>query len=155
MRVVVLRMMKSTSLPAQFLSTFGIFVPMVLMFIVVMLPPVSIFSFMVLLLFVAMAAVEQFGLHRFQSLVLTLTCLVASIQLPVRYISILPSCHLWIQNHFPEKDHQARAWRRRSEVAGAVGGPGFVHGARGSPKEAHADGSPYAGIKLGASDAIF
>lgn len=36
------RMIKKTSYLAQFLSTFGIFVPMVLMFIAVMLPPVPL-----------------------------------------------------------------------------------------------------------------
>ena len=37
-----LRMMRNTSLLGQFLSTFGIFVPMVIMFVAVMLPPVRL-----------------------------------------------------------------------------------------------------------------
>ncbi|CAJ1443401.1 unnamed protein product [Effrenium voratum] len=99
-------MLDSQSLLAQFLSTLGIFVPLALMFVAVMLPPVSMFSFAVLLLFVAMAAVEQFGLQRFRSTVLTLSCLVAAVQLPVRFCSMLPAFHRWIQEHLPEETHK-------------------------------------------------
>ncbi|CAK9066058.1 unnamed protein product [Durusdinium trenchii] len=104
--IASLRMMSHTSLLAQCSSTFGIFLPMVLMFVVVMLPPASIFSFAVLLLFVAMAAVEQFGLHRFHSTVLMLTCLVAAIQLPFRFVVMLPSIKAFIQEHLPKADYK-------------------------------------------------
>ncbi|CAL1158893.1 unnamed protein product [Cladocopium goreaui] len=67
---------------------------------------VSIFSFVVLVLFVAMAAVEQFSLLRCRSLVLTLTCLVAALQLPLRFLLLMPRCQSWIEEQFPEAEHE-------------------------------------------------
>ncbi|CAE8741522.1 unnamed protein product [Polarella glacialis] len=109
-------LMQGASLLAQFFSNFGIFVQMGLMFGMVMMPPVSVFSFVVLLLFVGIVAVEQFGpssglmaLGRrtgLRHLLLTATAVFAALQLPVRYTIMLPVVQQWLERVWPEEAHK-------------------------------------------------
>lgn len=99
-------MIESTSLLAQFLASFGMFAPLVLMFVAVMLPPVSMYAFVLLLLFVAMAAVEQFGLRTLRRAVLVATGVVSAVQLPVRYLCMLPAFYNWIAKVAPKEEYQ-------------------------------------------------
>ncbi|CAK0873224.1 unnamed protein product [Prorocentrum cordatum] len=93
----------SAPVPMQLLSDFGVFAQMLLVIMIVRAPPVSIWSFLLLLLFVALVTVEQSETWRsnVRERILLATAMYCIVQLPVRYLGLLPGATKWLASVLP------------------------------------------------------
>ncbi|CAE8588256.1 unnamed protein product [Polarella glacialis] len=100
----------STSALAWFLWIGGIFIEMALMFLLVMIEPFTVGSFLVLLLFIGTVAVEQFQpTSRWRNWLLTATGLLSATLLPLGYASMMPAVQSWLEgpdSPMPQADYQ-------------------------------------------------
>ena len=101
----------STSAMAWVLWLSGIYVQMMLMFAVVMMPPVKVDSFVYLVLFVCIVALEQINpMSTWRNPFLGAIVGISGVWMPVRYALLMPASQGWLERALPPSMHP-ETWR--------------------------------------------